>query len=168
MSAINNLFIPLTREGRVRLRKASGSAFPQMCRSYFGVGHVLVEENKNDRTKCKQGLDALRQYRKQWDDKNQVFKNKPLHDWCSHAADSFRYGCVSEPLDTTEWDTPINVDTKYVGKTEPIDLSSWDNLLTTSSVTSQQLVDKYFSGSFDNTELNIDYKDYENFVFFGW
>ena len=67
-----------------------------------------------DREKCKQGLDALRQYRKQWDEKNQVFKNKPLHDWCSHAADSFRYGCVSEPLDTTEWDKPINVDTKYV------------------------------------------------------
>ena len=67
-----------------------------------------------DREKCKQGLDALRQYRKQWDEKNQVFKNKPLHDWCSHAADSFRYGCVSEPLDTTEWNKPINVDTKYV------------------------------------------------------
>ena len=67
-----------------------------------------------DREKCKVGLDSLRQYRKQWDEKNQVFKNKPLHDWCSHAADSFRYGCVSEPLDTTEWDKPINIDTKYV------------------------------------------------------
>jgi len=67
-----------------------------------------------DREKCKVGLDALRQYRKQWDEKNQVFKNKPLHDWCSHAADSFRYGCVSEPLDTTAWDKPINIDTKYV------------------------------------------------------
>ena len=67
-----------------------------------------------DREKCKLGLDALRQYRKQWDEKNQVFKNKPLHDWCSHASDAFRYGCVSEPLDTTEWDKPINIDTKYV------------------------------------------------------
>jgi hypothetical protein len=67
-----------------------------------------------DRIKCKTGLDALRQYRKQWDDKNQVFKNKPLHDWCSHASDSFRYGCVHDPIDTTEWDKPINIDTKYV------------------------------------------------------
>ena len=67
-----------------------------------------------DREKCKVGLDALRQYRKQWDEKNQVFKNKPLHNWCSHAADSFRYGCVAEPIDTTDWDAPINVDTKYV------------------------------------------------------
>ena len=67
-----------------------------------------------DRVKCKLGLDAIRQYRKQWDDKNQVFKNKPLHDWCSHASDAFRYGCVSEPIDTTAWDKPIKIDTKYV------------------------------------------------------
>ena len=67
-----------------------------------------------DREKCKLGLDALRQYRKQWDEKNQVFKNKPLHNWCSHAADSFRYGCVSEPIDKSEWDKPIMIDTKYV------------------------------------------------------
>jgi phage terminase large subunit len=67
-----------------------------------------------DREKCKLGLDALRQYRKQWDEKNQVFKNKPLHDWCSHAADSFRYGCVHDPIDTTDWDRPIEITTKYI------------------------------------------------------
>ena len=67
-----------------------------------------------DRVRCKTGLDALRQYRKQWDDKNQVFKNKPLHDWCSHAADAFRYGCVHDPIDTTKWNKPINVDTRYI------------------------------------------------------
>jgi len=67
-----------------------------------------------DREKCKLGLDALRQYRKQWDEKNQVFKNKPLHDWCSHAADAFRYGCVHDPIDTSDWQRPINVDYKYI------------------------------------------------------
>lgn len=67
-----------------------------------------------DREKCKIGLDALRQYRKQWDERNQVFKNKPLHDWCSHASDAFRYGCVHSPIDTSEWTKPIYVDTKYI------------------------------------------------------
>jgi phage terminase large subunit len=67
-----------------------------------------------DREKCKLGLDALRQYRKQWDEKNQVFKNKPLHDWCSHAADAFRYGCVHDPIDVSEWTKPINIDSKYI------------------------------------------------------
>jgi len=67
-----------------------------------------------DREKCKLGIDALRQYRKQWDEKNQVFKNKPLHDWCSHAADAFRYGCVHEPINTSDWNKPIRIDTRYI------------------------------------------------------
>jgi phage terminase large subunit len=67
-----------------------------------------------DREKCKLGIDALRQYRKQWDEKNQVFKNKPLHDWCSHSADAFRYGCVHDPVDVSDWTSPIKIDTKYI------------------------------------------------------
>ena len=63
-----------------------------------------------------------------------------------------------------DWD---NIDTKYVDKTEPVELSSWDNLLTTSSVTSQQLIEKYFSGSYDGTEIKLDYREYENYVYFG-
>lgn len=37
------------------------------------------------------GLDAVRQYRREYDDKRQVFYEKPLHDWTSHASDSLRY-----------------------------------------------------------------------------
>jgi phage terminase large subunit len=40
------------------------------------------------------GLKALRQYRSEWDEKRQVLKPTPLHDWTSHAADSFRYLCI--------------------------------------------------------------------------
>lgn len=47
-----------------------------------------------DQVKCKQGVEALRQYQKDWDDKRQVFRNKPRHDWTSHAADAFRYFAV--------------------------------------------------------------------------
>lgn len=38
-----------------------------------------------------QGLNALRQYQKRWDEKLRVYSNTPLHDWTSHAADAFRY-----------------------------------------------------------------------------
>lgn len=55
-----------------------------------------------DATKCKRGLEALRQYRKEWDDKTQTFRVRPLHDWTSHAADAFRYLAlglrVEEPM----------------------------------------------------------------------
>ena len=37
------------------------------------------------------GLDALRQYRTEYDDDKQAFNDKPRHDWTSHAADAFRY-----------------------------------------------------------------------------
>ena len=38
-----------------------------------------------------EGLKALRQYRPDWDERRQVLKPLPLHDWTSHAADAFRY-----------------------------------------------------------------------------
>jgi phage terminase large subunit len=40
------------------------------------------------------GLDALRQYRREYDEKRQVFYEKPLHNWTSHAADAMRYLAV--------------------------------------------------------------------------
>lgn len=47
-----------------------------------------------DADKCDRGIKALKNYRKDWDDKNQVFRDKPLHDWSSHGADAFRYLAV--------------------------------------------------------------------------
>ena len=44
-----------------------------------------------DRTKCAQGLEALRQYRTEFDEKTRAFKDNPRHDWSSHTADAFRY-----------------------------------------------------------------------------
>ena len=47
-----------------------------------------------DEKNCKQGLLALRNYKKQFDELKNTFKLKPLHDWSSNAADSFRYMAV--------------------------------------------------------------------------
>lgn len=47
-----------------------------------------------DAEKCAAGLDALRLYRREWDDDKKAFKDKPLHDWTSHAADAMRYLAV--------------------------------------------------------------------------
>ncbi len=52
-----------------------------------------------DAEKCAQGIECLRQYRKDWDERLKVFRPRPLHDWTSHAADAFRYGAsMSDPL----------------------------------------------------------------------
>jgi len=47
-----------------------------------------------DAEKCRHGLEALRQYRREFDEKLKVFKQRPLHDWASHGADAFRYLAV--------------------------------------------------------------------------
>jgi hypothetical protein len=47
-----------------------------------------------DKGKCEQGLKAMRAYRKEWDESRADWKQRPLHDWASHAADAFRMGAL--------------------------------------------------------------------------
>jgi len=48
-----------------------------------------------DEEKCAAGLEALRMYRTEWDDKKRKYSDTPIHDWTSHAADAFRYVAVN-------------------------------------------------------------------------
>ncbi len=48
-----------------------------------------------DENRCKHGVECLTQYRYEYDDKRGVFKKSPIHDWSSHAADSFRQMAVA-------------------------------------------------------------------------
>ena len=45
-------------------------------------------------------------------------------------------------------------------------LKNWNDLLGSSVQTSQQIVDAYFSGSLSGMKLNIDYSDFNNFIFY--
>lgn len=47
-----------------------------------------------DATKCKQGLNALINYHKEYDENRKEYKNTAYHDWSSHAADGFRMFAV--------------------------------------------------------------------------
>lgn len=42
-----------------------------------------------DAVACAPGLKALRNFTKEWDDERATFKEKPLHNWASHAASAF-------------------------------------------------------------------------------
>ena len=67
-----------------------------------GIDTVRTTLNKCwfDEDKCKKGLDALLQYRSSYDDKKKIWSQKPVHDWTSHASDSFRYLCNTEVVFT--------------------------------------------------------------------
>jgi len=44
-----------------------------------------------DEDRCARGLEALRQYRRDYDERGKTWRARPLHDWTSHGADAFRY-----------------------------------------------------------------------------
>ena len=67
-----------------------------------------------DSDKTKIGLDALRNYRREYDEKRAVFYDRPLHDWSSHAADAFRYLAIGLNEGSSSWDKPLNIDTRWV------------------------------------------------------
>jgi phage terminase large subunit len=45
-------------------------------------------------TKCADGIDALKQYQREYDEDKRAFRDKPRHDWTSHYSDAFRYACL--------------------------------------------------------------------------
>lgn len=56
-----------------------------------------------DEQRCYEGLEALRQYQREYDEDKKAFKEKPRHDWTSHPADAYRMLAVAwrheEPKD---------------------------------------------------------------------
>ena len=59
-----------------------------------------------DEEKCNRGIEALRQYRREFDEKNKTWRGRPLHDWTSHGADAWRYLAVGKQTETN-WGEPI-------------------------------------------------------------
>ena len=61
--------------------------------------------------KCEDFCDKIKFYRKEWDEKNLCFKDKPLHDYTSNAADMFSYMSLVEeqfinPQEENIWEQP--------------------------------------------------------------
>lgn len=58
-----------------------------------------------DATRCARGLETLRHYRREWDDRLGAFRPRPLHDWASHGADALRtaaMGLRERPQETRQ------------------------------------------------------------------
>lgn len=52
-----------------------------------------------DKNKTEKGVDALRSYRRIWDEKLKAYRDTPLHDWASDPADAFRTFAIGKPRD---------------------------------------------------------------------
>ena len=60
------------------------------------------------------GLDCLRNYRREYDEKRKVFYDRPLHDWSSHGSDAFRYLAIGLNESASSWDKPLNQQRKWI------------------------------------------------------
>lgn len=72
-----------------------------------------------DQDGCAEGIAALENYRREWDEDSQAYRNHPLHDWTSNYADAFRqWGQGWRPVSrsgepTAEPWTPLNPRMNY-------------------------------------------------------
>jgi hypothetical protein len=60
------------------------------------------------------GLNCLRNYRRDYDEKRKIFYERPLHDWSSHGSDSFRYLALGLDEGHSTWSKPINQTPKWI------------------------------------------------------
>lgn len=65
-----------------------------------------------DEKRCSNLIKAIESYRREYDHKRKVYRDNPLHDWSSHAADCLRYLCIGLPK-TRDGSTPEDLDKRY-------------------------------------------------------
>ena len=58
-------------------------------------GRNIISRCWFDAERCKDGLKALKNYRKEFDEKRNTWKDNPLHDWTSHGSDAWRMFAVA-------------------------------------------------------------------------
>jgi phage terminase large subunit len=75
-----------------------------------GINAVRMVLNRCwfDAKNCERGIEALKMYRAEWDDKRQTLRATPVHDWASHGADAFRYLVtgLDERSPAKKWEKP--------------------------------------------------------------
>jgi hypothetical protein len=57
------------------------------------AGRKTIHFARFDAKRCAPGLESLRVYRTEWDEKARAFRKTPEHNWASHGADGWR--CLS-------------------------------------------------------------------------
>lgn len=71
-------------------------------RCWFNVPNVKI------------GLNALKNYRRAYDEKRKIFFERPLHDWSSHASDAFRYLAIGLNEENSSWGKPLNIPKNWI------------------------------------------------------
>ena len=90
----------------------TGRSIVEQLADHLGIGHLSVVPNIGlqdgiqavrqmlprtwfNSVRCGDGIEALRQYQREYDEDKKAFRASPRHDWTSHPADAFRMLAVA-------------------------------------------------------------------------
>jgi phage terminase large subunit len=62
------------------------------------AGKLFIAQCEFDATRCKDGLNALKNWRWDVNNRTQMRRQTPLHNWASHGSDAYTYFAVSSKL----------------------------------------------------------------------
>lgn len=96
----------LPHDARAKTLASNGKSIQEQLAYYFGWDKIRIVPSLSIQDgvqaarnvldiawfdhKCIDGLEALKQYQREWDDARKMFRSSPRHDWTSHYADAFR------------------------------------------------------------------------------
>lgn len=102
----------LPHDARAKTLAAAGKSIIEQLAEKLGAGSLAIVPELSvqdgiqaarmalprcwfDRERCNDGVEALKQYQREWDEDKKAFREKPRHDWTSHPADAFRMLAVA-------------------------------------------------------------------------
>jgi phage terminase large subunit len=72
----------------------------------INAGRRILPKAWFDETRCERGLECLRSYKAEWDEKNRVFRKTASHNWASHGADAWGHLAVAVEFPSVGMDKP--------------------------------------------------------------
>jgi len=102
----------LPHDARAKTLASGGKSIIEQLAMHLGLGSLAIVPDLSvqdgiqavrtmlprvwfDAGKCRDGIEALRQYQREYDEDKKAFRQSPRHDWCSHPADAFRMLAVA-------------------------------------------------------------------------
>jgi hypothetical protein len=106
----------LPHDARAKTLAAAGKSVIEQLSEYLGISNMAIVPDLSvqdgiqavrqmlpmcwfDNERTHDGLEALRQYQREYDEDKKAFRQTPRHDWTSHPADAFRMLAIAWRLE---------------------------------------------------------------------
>jgi len=140
----------LPHDARAKTLAASGKSVIEQMAEHLGINNMAIVPDLSvqdgiqavrmmlpytwfDEDRCSEGLEALRQYQREYDEDKKAFRQTPRHDWCSHPADAMRMLAIAWRAEPTV-KPPDVVKPLMIGPENTVTLNDmWSTMKTTRS-----------------------------------